>query len=247
MIDPFGWLESGVDRLGGPTRRFDPRTHWNRAEAASQGDAGDGHRPRRGSVFALGGEEGLLPGRRPGRPGLERRQAEGLEHVLPAAEARVVGPDRRPDRLALGLGELLPSGLQVGLLGLGASVSSRALLPGPAVGLLGLLLGLLGLDDLGELLGGLVVRPDRGDEVAGRVLADPLVLVLDQPVEDLELGPDPARRVVRDQLGGRPGRDPPGGQGLDQARGLGRGGGASSVDAWLRIRMIRQQPRATHE
>ena len=86
----------------------------------------------------------------------------------------------------------------------------------------------LGLDRLGLIIDrGLIIRTDRGHEVAGGVLADPPVLVLEQPVEDLDLGPDPGRGVGLDQLLGRPGRDAPRLEGLDQLAGpvlLPRGG-----------------------
>ena len=83
--------------------------------------------------------------------------------------------------------------------------------------------------------GGLVVGSDRGDQVAGGVLADPLVLVAHQPVEDLDLGPDPAGRVGLDQLLGRLGRDPARLERLDQLRGLLRASPASSTAAALRL------------
>jgi hypothetical protein len=111
----------------------------------------------------------------------------------------VLGLDPRDDRLALGLGQGVPAGAEVGLagagrLGLGAGRGAAGPLGG---GRLAADLG--GVPVLGrEVLGGAVVAADRGDEVAGRVLADPLVAVLGQPVEDLQPGPDPPRRVGRD-------------------------------------------------
>ena len=97
---------------------------------------------------------------------------------------------------------------------------------------------------LANSLGGLVVGPDRGDEVAGRVLADPLVLVLDQPVEDLQLGPDPARRVRL-----RPARRPslavtPRAVSASTSAEASAGGGGrlGSRPCGPRIRMIRHGP-----
>jgi hypothetical protein len=55
-------------------------------------------------------------------PGLECGQAEGFEHVLPAAQAGVLGLDGGPDRLALGLGQPFPGGAERGLAGLVATV-----------------------------------------------------------------------------------------------------------------------------
>ena len=51
-------------------------------------------------------------------PGFQRGQAEGLEHVLPAAQAGVLGLDGGLDRLALGLGQPLPGGAEPLLAGL---------------------------------------------------------------------------------------------------------------------------------
>jgi hypothetical protein len=51
-------------------------------------------------------------------PGFECGQAEGLEHVLPSAQAGVLGLDGGLDGLALGLGQPLPGGAELGLAGL---------------------------------------------------------------------------------------------------------------------------------
>ena len=58
-------------------------------------------------------------------PGLQRREAEGFEHLLPAAQAGVLGLDGGEDRLALGLGQPLPGGAELGLAGLVARRSRR--------------------------------------------------------------------------------------------------------------------------
>ena len=74
-------------------------------------EEGDGRPDRGEGRRGLGvGEEDFCwaPAERV-EPGLERGQAEGFEHVLPAAEAGVLGLDGGQDRLALGLGESLPA------------------------------------------------------------------------------------------------------------------------------------------
>src|SRR5262245_7611116 len=119
-------------------------------------------------------------------PGLQRRQVERLEHVLPAADAGVLGPDGGADGLALGLGQPLPGGAEPLLAGL---VAPR-LLEGPGLVVLRLGLGRrpglarrLGAVGPGlEVDGRLIIGPDRGHQVAGRILADAPILVLEQPV-----------------------------------------------------------------
>ena len=67
------------------------------------------------------GEEQALTGSRPSvwlASGFRGGQAEGLEHVLPAAQAGVLGLDGGQDGLALGLGQPLPGGTELGLAGL---------------------------------------------------------------------------------------------------------------------------------
>ena len=87
--------------------------------------------------------------------GFQGGEAEGLEHLPPAADAGVLGLDGGEDLLALGLGQALPGGAELGLAGLvaGGLGAARVLL---------LALG------LGGRLGGLGRRPAASASGVGK-------------------------------------------------------------------------------
>ena len=211
----------------------------NRGTAPSRPPARFSPCRRRGRGWAWDGDRRGSARRR--QQAVELGQAERLEHRFPAPQAGVLGLDLGGDRLALGVRRACPRPGEAGPRG-------RRRRPPRRGGGLGLGLGAAAgvgafgascrLDarrrhgSLAVVAGGDVVVADRGDEVAGRVLGDPLVLVLHEPVEDLQLGPDPPRRVAGDQLGGGLRGDAAVGQRLDQRGGLGgRLGGGQVVAA----------------
>ena len=71
------------------------------------------------SALGIGEEQGLVRAvLRLMEPGFERGQAEGLEHVLPAAQAGILGLDGREDGLAFGAGSCSQAARSLALTGL---------------------------------------------------------------------------------------------------------------------------------
>ncbi len=163
---------------------------------------------------------------------LQSCQAKRLEHVFPAAQARILYLDGGHYGFPFGGAKLFPRCAKFGLPGLvtfDLSFSSR-LFPGLMAGAPGLFQGAAGFLGLGLIVARyLIIGADRRDQVARGILANSLILVANQPVEDVDLGANPGGGMGADQFLGGPGRDSPGLEALDQLNKLLR-----FLGSWIR-------------
>src|SRR5262249_24343504 len=122
-------------------------------------------------------EQALLGGF--SQAGLEHIETKWFEHFDPAGKSGIGGLDACHDCIPLSLGQTFPERTKVDLTGPGAFRLFASTLSGSALGftipaggfaLLDLCLGAC------EVTRRLVVRPDRGNQVPGRILANSFVL-----------------------------------------------------------------------